>query len=208
MNNKHLNIDYLIEQKLDEINWKKAFSTAILGLGLATTPSNIFDKNTDVKLDPEYVSISDKRKVYQNKRKSGKYESKIIIEVIKKSVERGISPELVLAMLAQESTFGKDSQHNPLQIDTRYHPQLQAGYSIDDAFDIIEKTVFNDKYKKLSPAHRIQLYNGLTEKTKKDPKYGKNVINIAKNVIKKSPQLMHLIEKYKKYTLPGDELIK
>lgn len=164
------------------------------------TGASVTDKTKmDVSLDPELAK-----------------------EIISKAKKNGIDPYMALAMAHQESSFGNEVglRSNPFHVSLTNDGEVKLS-------DISEKgsvQVFMDLFKKkMETAKRLgktsdeflaQSWNGLgtisgrgsyygidTNKQPlnmaTDPRYGKRVVDLRDNVIKKSPELVNLVNSTK-----------
>lgn len=157
------------------------------------------------------IKIRDKRKLNPltkkpiNPRrdlKSMNADANMIKNIYNTARDYKLDPNLMLAIGLQESNLGKTDANNPFRVNAIYH-----GISEDPMAQ--GAAIFRDKYNKnpkMSEAHRIQAYNGLTKKTRANPDYGNQVISLRDSVIKQSPELQNYMTKldsaYNAYNQP------
>lgn len=180
---------------------------------------------------PDEIDIKDLRKIRKTTNKkidpnsdlvSGKYDTRLIGEMLEQAKEFGISKEDAWNLAAiglQESGWGKTDENlghvlgDVSQGDTE-HPFINA---------YLNKMRDADRLKITNPELRLQVYNGLgvvkpeTEENyhgfkmkkiygvpvpkeginmKKTPLYGRQIIDIRDNVLKKNPEVVKFVDSY------------
>lgn len=152
---------------------------------------------------------------------SGSYDKNIMIDIIKKAKKRNIDPYVGLAIGMQESGLGKIDGNIGHTLDSNRKVDPVSRY-----LDIyLQKQKEADRLGITDPYSRIQLYNGWgkifpgTEQKyhgfkmkkiygvpvpaggldlRKNPLYGKQIIDIMDNILKKNPEIIKLVEEVKK----------
>lgn len=182
-----------------------------------TRPSNTIHIN-----DPRKVRLTTGVAIDPNRElMSGDYNKNIIIDIIKKSKKRNIDPYIGLAIGMQESGFGKTDSNigHAVEGSRKVDP-------VNNYLDIyLQKQKDADRLGITDPYARIQLYNGYgkifpsTEQKyhgfkmkkiygvpvpaggldlRKNPLYGKQIMDIVDNILKKNPEVVKLVENIKR----------
>lgn len=147
----------------------------------------------------------------------------IIKKIVASAKKRNIDPYTALAMANQETGFGMEKPENPFVINAKSYPDKQSGDMIENAMDVLkEKLDYAKKLGKKDEAEIIQAWNGYGKIGKnfykdhpdvpriksfygvdvtnqdidmnKNPVYGKRILDIRENIIKKHPEIVKLVE--------------
>jgi len=129
--------------------------------------------------------------------------------VVDSAKKHGIDPATALAINLQETGFKQDQMHNPFMLGN-YNPQ---GDVIDESMKFLaDKIKLAKKLGKKTDEDIIQGWNGYgvikgkgtmygidTNKEpidmKKNPVYGKRIVNLRDSVIRQNPDIMKIVEK-------------
>ncbi len=174
--------------------------------------------------DPRKINATTGKKINPNKDLfSGEYDLTVINDLLKRSKLDGLSREdayNLLAMGLQETNLGKtDSNIGHVRQGTKEETDYIAGF----AKAYRDKMQYADRLKIKDPALRLQVYNGLgmvypdTEKKyhtfemknvygvpvpksginmRKNPLYGKRIIDLRDNVLMKNKELKSIVDQY------------
>lgn len=176
------------------------------------------------------------KKLSDNNRMSTSVRKELLNDIINKAVQNGIDPYTALAMAHQESSFGNEQglESNPFHLSLTNDGEI----SLKDLSEKGPVQVFMDKFKqkqalakklgKTDEASVIQAWNGYGKlggkeyygidatqtpiDMDKNPVYGKRVLDIRDNIIKKNPQIVEMVNnatnqrKPFDYSIPGSIL--
>lgn len=189
------------------------------------TETKITPSEIEIK-DNRTIDAISGNKLSDTKRLSTKTDSQTIKDIVHSSIQHKIDPYTMLAIAMNESGISGE-EGNPMHAFDETGHVITSGSHAEDLqlLDTVMKK-FTDKMKiadnlnKKSEADRIQAYNGYgkvgshTEgehksyygidvskepiDMNKNPVYGKRIIDIRDNIIKKNPELVKLVEDEKR----------
>lgn len=180
------------------------------------------------------IQLSDTRKVPATQRFNNKVDKEGLTNLIRGAQERGLDPATVLAMSLQETGISRlnplhDNSQSMEDYDTmeRYAKKYPGGISSktisDESLDNLSKKMqYAKSLGKTQEADILQGWNGYGTipadrpmygmqgpiDMSKNPVYGKRVIDLRENVIKKTPEVLDLINGSNKKMKDGGWLSK
>lgn len=194
-------------------------------ISMMYTPS-ISDPEGTIKIkDTRVIDVLTGEKLNSKRKMHSVAGRSTIRNLINGSIERGIDPYTTLAIGMQETNLGVLG--NPLQSNTlgsKYSDEdyitMNPNYKmlINDSLDFLkEKLDYGKKLGKKTDEEIIQAWNGYgkpmnnfsksmygidyktMEPMSKNPIYGRIVVNLRDSVIKKNPEIVKMVEEFKKF---------
>lgn len=151
---------------------------------------------------------------------NGVADAALIKDIVSKARKKGIDPYTALAMAHQETGLVSGGDENPFHIDFKQHGIGKEDDTIDASLKVLaDKMALGKRLGKKEESEIIQAWNGYGKVGKntegkqnsmygidvskepidmnKNPVYGKRIIDVRENILKKNPDLVKFIESIK-----------
>jgi hypothetical protein len=194
------NEEEYLSGNVNEINLRKIGATAALGASLLGIPgdvSTIREPDTTIEQPIKKQIKVNHINTKPTQSYAGNYNADTIKQVIEMSLKHNVDPQIALAVALCESNFGQ--RHSNI-----FQATAHDDHTIEGGIKWLKMSM--DKLKNASLAKKLQIYNGIGKiklksgqivDTRKNPIYGKKIIRLRNNAIRKSPELLQFLDTVK-----------
>lgn len=170
--------------------------------------------------DTRKVDAASGNTLTDKNRFNGDADSQYVKDIITSAKKNGVDPYTALAMVHQETGLKGDWQDNPLHVDFKANNIPEDANILDASMQLLkQKLEYGKKLGKKQEAELLQAWNGYGKigaggeyrankyygidvskqpiDMNKNPVYGKRVLDIRENILKKNPEIRRLIQSTK-----------